>query len=621
MEDYSVESVFFESVPGFFVTGNLYRPKNAVKKIPAILCPYGHFRNGRFLDNDQKTVAEMIARGEESEPSNARSPLQAHCVHLARMGCVVFHYDMIGYADSTQIPYEVAHFSRNRREQDNNPEGWLFFSPRAEMQNQSIMGLQTWNSIRALDLVQSLDDVDRERIGVTGCSGGGTQTFILAALDERVKAAFAAAMVSTGMQGGCTCENACNLRTITGNVEIAAMFAPKPMGLSAANDWTKTMPMDGYPQLQQLWQMLDTPENVFLAPSLTMPHGYNQHARRAMYAWFNRHLKIVDDPHQLSVEQVFAGDLPTDSIYAERPFEFLDSSKLTVWNDVYPRPEPSLDVERSVTKWWAETTSSVPNVLLWNDQTKVLSRHLLGHPDANPADALRSEPAESPASSENEEIQVTRLRIFNESDCLEGYQVSLCQLPPVADSNEPSRRAPLVFLIGDFEREDSISLKIRDQVLSKGLSIVAIDSKQLQKRNQLNQSQKEIASFTFGYNRTSLAKDARMLAWAIEHYCGEMKPPHYWIISPDQTIPAVAVAAACVQGESPEAIILAKDFSFHSVDNFQDPNFFPGALMFGDLQGFLKIAKPKKIVFLEIPDSDDLSSAERVEQIIAERLK
>ena len=94
------------------------------------------------------------------------------------------------------------------------------------------MGLQTYNSIRALDWLCELPDVDPQRIGVTGASGGGTQTFVLGAVDPRPAVIFPAVMVSTAMQGGCTCENCCYLRMGTGNVELAGLFAPKPLGMT-----------------------------------------------------------------------------------------------------------------------------------------------------------------------------------------------------------------------------------------------------------------------------------------------------------------------------------------------------------------------------------------------------
>lgn len=236
-DDYTVERVYFESLPGFYVTGSLYRPKSGgAQKRPGVLCPHGHWADGRFHEAGAEAVRKEIVQGAERFEEGGRSPLQARCVQLARLGCVVFHYDMIGYADSVQIPQSLAHGFAKQRPEMNTPEGWGLFSPQAEEHYQSVMGLQTWNSIRALDFLLGLPEVDAERMGVTGASGGGTQTFILCALDQRPALAFPAVMVSTAMQGGCTCENASGLRVDTGNVEFAALFAPKPLGLTCADD-------------------------------------------------------------------------------------------------------------------------------------------------------------------------------------------------------------------------------------------------------------------------------------------------------------------------------------------------------------------------------------------------
>ena len=90
-------------------------------------------------------------------------------------------------------------------------------------------------------------------------------------------------MVGTAMQGGCTCENACLLRVETGNVELAALFAPKPLGMTAADDWTKEMPTKGFPELQRQFAMLGAPQNVMLTPLLQFQHNYNYPSRAAMY--------------------------------------------------------------------------------------------------------------------------------------------------------------------------------------------------------------------------------------------------------------------------------------------------------------------------------------------------
>ncbi len=185
-DDYTIEKVFFESHPGHFVSGNLYRPKKVEGKVPGVLCPHGHWPNGRFYElAADKAQKEQIDKGAEKFMSGARYPLQARMVGLARMGCIVFHYDMVGNADSQKIPHRQG-----------------FTDVEAALRLQDFMGLQTFNSMRALDFLVSLPEVDPNRIGVTGASGGGTQTFVLCALDPRPTVAFPAVMVSTAMQGG-----------------------------------------------------------------------------------------------------------------------------------------------------------------------------------------------------------------------------------------------------------------------------------------------------------------------------------------------------------------------------------------------------------------------------------
>src|SRR5947208_11414370 len=279
-DDYTIERVYFASLPGHYVSGNLYRPKNKPGKLPVVLSPHGHWTNGRMMWNPDKEAESLLHSGAEQTIAGARSPLQARCAMLARMGCVVFHYDMVGYADSQGIEHRKG-----------------FTDVESVLRLQSQMGLQTWNSIRALDFVLGLPDADPARVAVTGASGGGTQTFILAAVDPRVTVAFPAVMVSTAMQGGCSCENACDLRVETGNVEFAALFAPKPLGMTSADDWTKEMATKGFPELLKHYEFLGAKGNVMLTPLLHFDHNYNYPSRAAMYSWFNKHLKLgLEEP-------------------------------------------------------------------------------------------------------------------------------------------------------------------------------------------------------------------------------------------------------------------------------------------------------------------------------------
>src|ERR1700685_523655 len=244
--DYTVEKVFFASMPGHYVCGNLYRPKkSAGGKLPGVLSPHGHWRNGRFYDAGPRRAEWQLEQHAETTLAGARFPIQARMVELARLGCVVFHYDMVGYADSAPIAH-----------------GTGFTDAEAELRLQSALGLQTFNSIRALDFLISLPDVDARRIGVTGASGGGTQTFLLCAVDPRLSVAFPAVMVSTNMQGDCECEGTDLLRIGINNVAIAALFAPKPLAMSGAHDWTIDIETKGLPELKQIYSLYGQGDNV-----------------------------------------------------------------------------------------------------------------------------------------------------------------------------------------------------------------------------------------------------------------------------------------------------------------------------------------------------------------------
>ena len=184
--------------------------------------------------------------------------------------------------------------------------------------------------------ISSMDDIDADRIGVTGASGGGTQTFLLGAIDARPAAFFPAVMVSTSMQGGCTCENASYLRVNTGNIEFAAMLAPRPLGMTGADDWTVDLETKGLPELKQHYAMLGVPDNV-QGKYRPFPHNYNQPSRLMMYEFFNTHLKLGQQ-----------------TPIVERDFVPLTRAEASVWDAQHPAPEPTVDRELSIVRGFAE---------------------------------------------------------------------------------------------------------------------------------------------------------------------------------------------------------------------------------------------------------------------------
>ena len=271
--DYTVSKVFFESVPGFFVTGNLYRPIGT-GPFPAILSPHGHWAYGR-LENTPVLSA----------PGRA--------INLARQGFVVFLYDLIGYNDSRQLEHR------------------LFGGPREYLWGLSVGGLQVWNGIRALDFLESLPYVRRDAIGMTGESGGGTQTFLISAIDDRVKVAAPVNMISLHMQGGCVCENPPGLRLDTNNVEIAATIAPRPLLMvSATGDWTVNTMEREYPAVRAIYSLYGATDRVH-AVQFQAVHNYNRDSREAMYAWMARWLQQAP-PDVRRVEKAFTPDPLSD---------------------------------------------------------------------------------------------------------------------------------------------------------------------------------------------------------------------------------------------------------------------------------------------------------------------
>ena len=295
--DYSVLKVYFESLPGFYVTGNLYRPAGA-GPFPAILSPHGHWTYGR-LEN------------------TALASVPGRAINLARQGFVVFTYDMIGYNDSRQLTH-------------------TFGGKRESLWGLSLAGLQLWNSIRSVDFLQSLPEVDGDRIGCTGASGGGTQTFLLAAVDDRVKVAAPVNMISLHMQGGCLCENEPGLRLDTDNVELAAVIAPRPLLMvSATGDWTNETLQLEYPAMRRFYALFGA-ENRLHALQIDAPHNYNRDSREAVYAWMARWLK----------------NAPADAKVVERSFQPDPLSDVLVFYG-RPLPDGALTAAQLTDRWIA----------------------------------------------------------------------------------------------------------------------------------------------------------------------------------------------------------------------------------------------------------------------------
>lgn len=257
-DGYTVQNFRLKTANGHTVCGSIYAPKGKGKH-PLIICPNGHFSNGRYGTVQQQRLAT-----------------------LARMGAICVDYDLWGWGESADEVGSKAH---------QTPEAHV---------------MQVLNGIRILDWMIQRKDVDKTRVGVNGGSGGGTQSVLLSVLDDRYTACCPVVSVSSWFDGGCPCESGMPIQLAGGgtcNAELAAMFAPKPMMLvSDGGDWTSTTPELEYPYIKRIYGFYGAADKVMNVHLPKERHDFGPNKRNAVYKFFIETFKL--DASKLDEDKV-----------------------------------------------------------------------------------------------------------------------------------------------------------------------------------------------------------------------------------------------------------------------------------------------------------------------------
>ena len=242
-DGYTTQNICIELTPGQHLFGTIYSYAPVKSKKPLIICPDGHW------------------------PYRYRKDEQQRLGTLARMGAVCVDFDLYGWGESEKEVGEAAHHT-SRAHVYQAACGYI---------------LLDW-------MLKNRKDIDPERVGVMGGSGGGTHTVLLSLLDERVTASAPVVHLASHFDGGCPCESGKPVQLAAGGTceaELAAVMAPKPMLIvSDGGDWTSSVPTLEFPYLQRIYGFYGAKDKVRNVHLPDERHDFKENKRQAVYDFF-----------------------------------------------------------------------------------------------------------------------------------------------------------------------------------------------------------------------------------------------------------------------------------------------------------------------------------------------
>ena len=531
-DGYTVEKVVIQTLPGYYLSGNLYRPTTGKAPYPGILNPHGHWAAGR-----------------------SQLEVQARCAGLARQGAIAFAWDMLGYFDAKPFPHSF---------DGADLRAWGI----------SMNGLQLWNSIRCLDFLLSLPEVDQKRIACTGASGGGTQTFELCAVDDRVHVAAPAVMVSDYFQGGCQGENAPLKRIDTENIEFAACFAPKPQFLvGATGDWTKNTETKVLPALREVYALYGSAERINGVVH-DFGHNYNQTSRESVYNF---------------LETALFRRKPTAPV-SEAPFTPEDRATISTWDADHPRPADFVTPEqlKPRLKAWAQEQlrSWAPqDRRQWEATEKTLTTaltHVLGLPQALTVPVRKNAHALSDADALTHELE------YAAAEGLRPVPLRL-HLPNTG-------RVSTITVVAHPRGRDGVAKATVEALRQAGHAVLTFDAFATGAGEAALAGKRSKTNHYATYNRTTLAERVLDTLTAVRYAQGLEGVRKVQLLGVGRA-GSWALLARPFAGSLHRVAIDARGYDWPDAGLPADaPMYQPGALRYGGMRAYAALGRPSRLL-------------------------
>ena len=584
-EGYTVEKVIFESRPRYYVTASAYVPAGARPPFPAVLCPVGHWGTGKAYEDYQRLA-----------------------VYLARRGFLVLVYDLPGQGE--RLLYYDSVINRSLIDPGTSEyyvtvEHGLAMGPAILATGNNLAPYEVWDGLRALDYLSERKDVDRRRIACTGTSGGGLQTELLAALDERIQVALPVSY------GGCSADHPD--RPGLSMADVDALIAPRPLLMMGATGDSREGVMakrKGHQLTAGVYRMLGAGDRTAYVVG-DGRHGYLHPLRAAAFQWLSRWLLGREASPESLAEPATAIESEADlaatatgqvstALGGESMLTLLQTEAQAAAGSRVPWPKGSADLAR----WREQIRKEVVTRLRFARQSGPVDAQVLGRIDKGG-------------------YTLEKLAYYSEPEV---YIPALLFLP-----REPGPRPAIVFVNEGGKSAEGAPEELLEPLARAGYAVLAIDprgtgetrpptSPEYNHRNYRGFTEDAEADLFYDplrAGKTILGLRILDALRGVDYVESRAEVNRAKIVLAGHGAGAVTAlfaaaldervaAAACTRMLSSYAAIPASELYAH-----RPADFVPGALRAFDLPGVAGLVAPRPLLFVNLVDARGRRTAEQ----------